>query len=372
MDVPFQIKVKLPFNVWDYVPLPNVASNTDQYELIVKFQLPSFFAKLFGTPTLLESQEQQLDFAPSYDRYDQPEPILVTEARNMIEGGSFTLCDEGVGGTYFVRDNNGTNIAVFKPSDEEPGADNNPKKIVKNPILPPGGGSIREQAAYELDHEHFAGVPETFLMSKVRADGFASENEKCGSLQRFVSNEGESSAYGSSSWNVDDIHRIGILDIRIFNMDRNGENMLVQKQENGSYHLVPIDHTYCLPPVSSLSSCYFEWQYWPQAKKPFSAETLAYIENLDVDCDDILLRSLGIEEESIQTMVVTTSLLKAAAQAGWTLQDIACLLSRSFPLSNPSRFEDFLSSCRTAADELGLPFMEVYQQRLLEFVQQRN
>jgi len=287
----------------------------------------------------------------------------------MIERGSFTLCDEGVGGTYIVTDNEGTSIAVFKPSDEEPGADHKPKNIVKNPILPPGGGSIREQAAYELDHDHFAGVPETFLMSKVRADGFASENEKCGSLQRFVVNEGESSSYGSSVWNVEDIHRIGILDIRIFNMDRNGENMLVQKQEGGTYHLVPIDHTYCLPPVSSLDGCYFEWQYWPQAKKPFSPETLAYIENLDTDCDEILLRSLGVEEESIQTMVVTTSLLKAAARAGWTLQDIACLLSRSFPLSNPSRFEDFLSSCRTTSNEQGVSFIEVYQQRLLDFVQ---
>jgi len=362
MDVQFQFK--LPFNAWDYIPLPSVASNTDQYELIVKFQLPPFFAKLFGVD--LSVKDYSTYDLP--DRYEQVEPPLVTEARHLIESGFVALCGEGVGGTYFVQSSTGDTVAVFKPSDEEPGAEHNPKNIVKNPILPPGGGSIREQAAYELDKDHFAGVPETYLLSKVKNEAFASDNEKCGSLQRFVKNEGESSSFGSSKWSVEDIHRIGILDVRIFNMDRNGENMLVQRLEDNSLRLIPIDHTYCLPPISSLDGCYFEWQYWSQAKKPFSQETLDYIAAIDINEDAVILRSLGIEEESVKTMVVTTLLLKEAAVAGWTLQDIACLLSRGIPLTNPSRFEDFLASCQKSATERGLPVLEVYQESLPDFV----
>jgi len=365
MDVQFQFK--LPFNVWDYLPLPNVTSNTDQYELIIKFQLPAFFARLFGVDVSVSSTEY-----PSYDRYEQPEPALVTEARHLIESGYVSLCGEGVGGTYFVQGPDGASVAIFKPSDEEPGAENNPKNIVKNPILPPGGGSVRELAAYELDRDHFAGVPETYVLSKVRHEGFASDNEKCGSLQRFIENEGESSSFGSSAWRVDDVHRIGTLDVRLFNMDRNGENLLVQKQSDGSLRLVPIDHTYCLPPITSLDGCYFEWQYWSQAKQPFSPETLEYIMAIDINQDASVLRSLGIAEESIKTMIVTTMLLKEAAVAGWTLHDIACLLSRSIPLSTPSRFEDFLASCQTTSSERELPFLEVYQHSLKDMVQRKN
>jgi len=54
----------------------------------------------------------------------------VLKARQILsesEYDSVVLCEEGVGGTYFIQENN-CKIAVFKPTDEEPGAANNPKK----------------------------------------------------------------------------------------------------------------------------------------------------------------------------------------------------------------------------------------------------
>lgn len=154
-------------------------------------------------------------------------------------------------------------------------------------------------------------------------------------------------------------------------MDRNGENMLVRKQD-GQFRLIPIDHTYCLPPVTSLDGAFFEWQYWTQAKKPFSQETRDYVASIDIEQDVQLLRSLRISEESIATMVVSTMLLKEAVSAGWTLFDIACVMSRGVPLTNPSKFEALLSSCASNTKE-GVPslspaFLQTYSEALKSFV----
>jgi hypothetical protein len=40
---------------------------------------------------------------------------------------SIELCEEGVGGTYFMKNKKGRRIAIFKPQDEEPFHVNNPK-----------------------------------------------------------------------------------------------------------------------------------------------------------------------------------------------------------------------------------------------------
>lgn len=61
---------------------------------------------------------------------------------------------------------------------------------------------------------------------------------KTGSVQKFIRNDGASSSVGSSLFSVLDVHRIGILDIRLFNMDRNGENLLIVR-DGGQYRLIP-------------------------------------------------------------------------------------------------------------------------------------
>jgi len=331
MDVLFE----LPSNAWDILPLPNViGSNTNSYRVVFHFKFPTFLAQLFGLQDLTFDEQ-----CPT--RATETEPQLVKESRPLIESGNFALCEEGVGGTYFIKNLDDSNVAVFKPTDEEPGAQHDPKKIVHNPMLPPGGGSMREVAAYLLDRDHFAGVPETCFLSGVSNPNFASTNTKNGSLQRYVKSDDVSSSMGHSSFTVDDVQRIAILDIRIFNMDRNGENMLV-RNENGRNRLIPIDHTYSLPPISSLDGAFFEWQYWPQAKQPLSPETLAYVEKIDIDNDANLLRSLGFPEESILTMIVTTTLLKQAVEDGWTLHDIACYISRGMPMTKPSQLEELI------------------------------
>eukprot|EP01126_Amoeba_proteus_P018204 TRINITY_DN1916_c0_g1_i13.p1 TRINITY_DN1916_c0_g1~~TRINITY_DN1916_c0_g1_i13.p1 ORF type:complete len:150 (-),score=19.09 TRINITY_DN1916_c0_g1_i13:572-1021(-) len=95
-----------------------------------------------------------------------------------------------------------------------------------------------------------------------------------------------------------------------------------------TYGLIPIDHSFSLPPVYSLDGAFFEWHFWSQAKKPFSPESLAYIQSIDIEEDAKILRGLGISEECIGTMVVCTLLLKKASAAGMTLFEIASLMTR--------------------------------------------
>lgn len=259
-----------------------------------------------------------------------PKSPFYTQAVENLQKCSIELSEEGVGGTYFLLDPAGNKFAVFKPIDEEPGAANNPKKLVTNPLLPPGGGGIREAAAYAIDRG-WAGVPETHFLTNVETQ----LGTKTGSIQQFIPNDGESSSVGSSSFAVEDIHRIGVLDIRLFNMDRNGENMLL-KREGSQYRLIPIDHAYILP--ESLDGAYFDWMYWSQAKKPFSQETLDYIKSIDETSDANVLRAIGISEPSIRTMLVSTMVLKHCAALGRNLFEIASFVCRDRP-STPSQLE---------------------------------
>jgi hypothetical protein len=109
----------------------------------------------------------------------QPQPRWVQDSCLSIKNGNTELCKSGVGGTYFVYDSIITNgneaqnmSSVFKPTDEEPGAPNNPKQNPPSfvPMMPWGGGSHREVAAFKLD-KGFVGVPETHLVEISNNEG---------------------------------------------------------------------------------------------------------------------------------------------------------------------------------------------------------
>ena len=76
--------------------------------------------------------------------------------------------------------------------------------------------------------------------------------------------------FGPKVFGVRDVHRIGILDIRILNCDRNEENILVQKivkyQKEKKYmkmHLIPIDHGLSLPDCIEICQDEVVWMNWP-------------------------------------------------------------------------------------------------------------
>jgi len=244
-------------------------------------------------------------------------------AREVSKDGNLSLSVEGIGGTYLVKGRDKKCIAVFKPGDEEAGAPSNPKKNMTSPRkgIKPGEGYIREVAAYLLDHGHYSGVPYTQFMELD-----VSGEKKMGSLQKYIPNDGSIIDFGQSLFSVTDVHKIAQLDIRLFNVDRNDENLLVTNV-NGVYHLVPIDHSYSLPETLEDGPL-FAWMFWKQAKMPMSEEVLEYIEKIDIEKDEKILRMLNFKEESIMIMKMSSLVLKVGARAGLSFYDIALFLTR--------------------------------------------
>merc|ERR1711920_980443 len=63
--------------------------------------------------------------------------------------------------------------------------------------------------------------------------------------------------------NQADAEALALLDMRLFNTDRHGGNLLFLNQSK-PYQLGPIDHGCCLPPWWCLSEACFEaWSSWP-------------------------------------------------------------------------------------------------------------
>mmetsp|Transcript_34762 Transcript_34762/g.88019 ORF Transcript_34762/g.88019 Transcript_34762/m.88019 type:complete len:786 (-) Transcript_34762:2790-5147(-) len=329
---------------------------------------------------------------------------------------------EGMGGTYFFTNENGRKVAIMKPCDEEPLAPNNPKGYVGRALGDPGWkptvrvgeAAMREVAAYLLDQDGFAKVPTSVLvrarhpvfcynsrMSSVRASsldlaghpdlmsaiaanaaaaaaGDAAVLEeppgvlpmKLGSLQEFVYHECDTTEMGPSRFSARDVHRIGILDIRLFNTDRHAGNMLVRTARSAAdsssnlnllrmditnqYELIPIDHGFCLP--ETLEAPYFEWLHWPQAQLPFSEDELAYIARIDVDADKELLRKElpNLRPECLRVMELSTRMLQRCAEAGLTLYEIGSILTRPYEGcdEDPSDLEKLAAAAKAEVEAM--------------------
>ncbi|KAH6756490.1 phosphoinositide 4-kinase gamma 1 [Perilla frutescens var. hirtella] len=302
----------------------------------------------------------------------QVHALVVEVAIAMAAGVNIEPAASGLGGAYFLHARNGHTIAVAKPIDEEPLALNNPKGFGGRMLGQPGMKSsirigetgARESAAYLLDHGGFSGVPPTALVklshfnfNLIKSDSDSNPSYKIASLQRFVNHDSDAGDLGPSSFSATSVHHIGILDVRLMNLDRHAGNLLV-RQENESYglgkaELVPIDHGFCLP--ECLDNPYFEWQHWPQASLPFSEAEVDYISSLDPFKDAELLRTEvpSIRESSIRVLVICTIFLKQATAYGLCLVDIGEMMTRKF-IGGKEHWSSLESLCATAKASLNM------------------
>lgn len=284
----------------------------------------------------------------------------------LLSGIHPRLTEEGTGATYLLRDSaNRRTLAVFKPKDEEAFAPQNPRGYVgrENSVGLRQGilstqQATREVAAYVLDHDNFVGVPETTLVHGkhpkfVQVKGKAVW--KIGAFQAFVETKDTAGNFAPQIFPVQDVHRIGILDVRIVNLDRNDGNLLVRRTKTG-HSLVPIDHGLSLPDRLEVFTDDIAWMAWPQARQPFGEAELAYIKSLNGPRDARLLaKCLGIRRECLRLLEVTTQLLQIGAEKGLTLYEIGTLLYREDrgseePASvHQSKLEQMISGCVDAA-----------------------
>ena len=102
---------------------------------------------------------------------------------------------------------------------------------------------------------------------------------KIGSLQMFAENLGPIENFSSDIFDVDEVHKIAILDLRMLNLDRNLCNILVccekgHESNFEKFRLVPIDHGLSIPDTLSISSYELAWLSFEQAGQPFSQKSL--------------------------------------------------------------------------------------------------
>ncbi|KAE9593570.1 hypothetical protein Lal_00036609 [Lupinus albus] len=292
---------------------------------------------------------------------------MINSTYDGLDRGNYPIRSvEGTGGAYFMLDSMGQKyVSVFKPIDEEPMAVNNPRGLPlsldgeglkKGTIV--GQGALREVAAYILDHpisgrrsllgdgNGFAGVPPTFMV-KCLHKGFYHPGDltaKIGSMQMFVENSGSCEDMGPGAFPVKEVHKISVLDMRLANADRHAGNILLgMVEENEQAVLIPIDHGYCLP--TSFEDCTFEWLYWPQARKPYSAETVKYINSLDAEEDIALLKFHGwdLPVECSRILRISTVLLKKGTARGLTPFTIGNIMCRE-SLNKESVIEEIVQA----------------------------
>jgi len=345
MDASSLLIGKASRNIFKFLKSPKFAA-LDQSELhseatreITKGNTSESFQNLSLDAQLPASSDPSQSIIPVLREFDCPFPELITRANDGLKLNSPELCSEGVNGTYFLKDKHGDNIFVFKPTDEEGNGSPKKEKDENNGIpsagIKEGEAAIREAAAFLLDHEGFYGVPKTDMVTI----NHHFKDSKTGSLQEFIENDGNSEDFGSRVFPVHEVHKIGVLDVQILNVDRHSGNILVKQNDSPkNIELVPIDHGFSLP--DNLEVPWFEWMNWSQAKIPFDDETKSYINRIDVEKDARLLQTLGIRSECIRTMKITTKLLKKAITHEKTLYDIGSIICRdATKLDDPSQLE---------------------------------
>jgi len=272
----------------------------------------------------------------------------------LAKGIEPKLAASGLGGTYFLRDDKNRIVGVFKPEDEEAYCPNNPRGFsgrmggpsVRNGLLS-GEANIREVAAYLLDHEKFANVPATVRV-EVSHPVFG-QKPKIGSFQEFKAHDEEAGDVSASLFSIEAAHRIAIMDMRLLNRDRNDENLLVKKQQDG-VELIPIDHGCSLPDSLEVDWHDWAWLSWPQTKKPLSVDEKAYIARLDAERDATLLGDeLNIRWQCLLVLRIATLFLQKGAEADLSLYDIASMMSRDVE-GAPSTLEVVVAQAKTLAE----------------------
>jgi len=244
---------------------------------------------------------------------------LIEDANSAVKINSPELCEEGTGGTYFIKNQKSASVAVFKPKDEDPLSINNPKKQIISGFsgFKSGDGIAREVFAYELEPTL---VPETRIV-ELKHPMF--ETTKVGSLQQFVANAESSEEYGSNMFSLSDIQEIALLDIRIVNCDRNGENLLVTRSANKEFKLHPIDHAFSLPSYTSFDNLkHFEWMNYRQSKQPIPQNLKDKIQNINIENDVALAKSVGLQSEAIVSLRIAHIILTIGAAKNKSFYDI--------------------------------------------------
>jgi len=176
--------------------------------------------------------------------------------------------DDGQTGEVFALEAGGEKVAVFKPMEGEG---------FRRRGLPNGKGALREEAVYLLDRlcGSQAGVPVTSRASLEVDAGKTLEGSvqafakgSIGCMEDYAMPRDRERALAFVEQEV--AEAVALLDMRVFNTDRHGGNLLLLRHEK-PHQLGPIDHGCCLPPWWALGEANFDaWSDWAAARAAYT------------------------------------------------------------------------------------------------------
>lgn len=277
-------------------------------------------------------------------------------------------------GVHILKGING-NQYVVKLASEEVGMPNNssirgeagiPHIFAANiPGIPLGKGCSREVAAYQID-AGWSRIPPTVMINISVGRGV-----EIGSAQLFLKNS--VSMYNSearhkieSSTNFKrELRRIAIQDIRMLNGDRHSGNILINDG-----HLNPIDQGSAFPYNAAWLK--FQWMaYSDILSETLEKDELDYIQNINIERDSDILRSLNFQPAAIARNQLATLLLKECIAQGLSLFDVAQILMTG-PEYRDYDHMVFNTSIEGKTSYFEAKIMKLYEQENNMWVRRRN
>jgi Phosphatidylinositol 3- and 4-kinase len=331
----------------------------------------NLIAKLSST-RLLSNTDKELLLRDKYDQIyrailSSGKPPFVAESMVTIEMSQDPLVPEaikrrvqpeltksGVNGTYIIKNRQGENIGIFKPSDEEVNMPNNPrikaseaesydqaqpKRLGPYEGHVQGTGWIKEVAAYSIS-KHLGGidVPPTVKLSVPFPERQGSQRmiTKEGSLQQFVAGEALEKRKYEDVMKIppNEIQKIVLFDLLIGNADRNLGNCFIRGTGSES-HLIPIDHGFSF--LDSLFSqgaktetnCHLATL--PQLQEPCELELIASVLSLTPNAvkgiaTNLQEKGTPFSENSLKEFKTRLMLMQVALKEGYSLSQITPML----------------------------------------------
>lgn len=312
------------------------------------------------------------------------------------------LIDQGnVSVVYSLFNSNGDSAGIFKPYERCDAFENHlaaDETDREKFLLNTKAQAMNEIGAYQFDQRISdaakAGVPETQHVKLPtgffdHSDGSVADTKTGlqqqqfvrGSLQKFVPDSENCENYGPSLFTAEDVHKIGVLDLRILNCDRHTGNMLVTSPGSTSRkaHLIPIDHALSFPAVGldaletmaletevvstenslmnhlTVANVSFDWMLFPQAKQPFSEELLEGIKSIDIVKDLKTMELLNMTvEQRLAVFLSTMVLKKGALEYGKTLHELGAMIQRTGDRSKASVLERLAGEALVGVEKAGL------------------
>lgn len=170
--------------------------------------------------------------------------------------------------------------------------------------------------------------------------------KKYGSLQKFIKCTDVAANFSFSLYTIEEAQKIGVLDLRILNCDRNDENVLVIKKKHKTtgkpfYKLVPIDHSLSFPDCLKIYDYELCWMGWDQAQQPFTDKLKAYIQSIDIVADmERLSKTIKLREDCWKMFRISNTVLKVGAEYDLNLYEIGNLMYKlDYKNDSPSQIE---------------------------------